>query len=179
MQSSLEPKPQQEAIRDYLLIKQMLIPPGWIEEKEERGPFDLRSRRMFHAPNAERVGVCSYARGKPVNQSAANSFKDVLSKPVHELTASEVSSIALILREASLPGEFDLSSIKTELWNGKIVLVVEGRWVEAQWDTYWLIADIQGTGEFIQEIYYIAPAADYSRFCDVALQSLASLEWVR
>ncbi len=159
-------------------IASMTLPAGWVEgtDKTYTGA-GTRSFRQFHSADFPDAKLCFFYRGLPVRKESAESFREILDRPPHELEVSETNSIAEVLRDRGNHDQFYIRDIRTEDINGKRVLVVEGTHEKIQQDSYALYIDADGTGRFVQEIYYLAPFIDYVSFKPEADESINSIAW--
>jgi len=143
-------------------IASMDMPAGWAEgpAKTYTGA-GTRSFREFHSPDIPDAKICLYYRGLPVQPNSAQTFREVLAKPPHTLDESEISALKEVLRDRGDTEQFHLRDIRTEDLNSRRVLVVEGTYDRIQQDTYAVCIDADGSGRFVQEIYYLAPFIDF------------------
>lgn|SRR5262249_5027466 len=159
-------------------IASMDLPAGWVE-----GPArtytgaGTRSFRAFHSPDIPEAKLCFYYRGLPVQPESAQTFREVLGKPPHMLDESEISALSEVLRDRGNSEQFQMRDIRTEDLNGRRVLVVEGTYDKIQQDTYALCIDADGSGRFVQEIYYLAPFIDFVSFKAEADEAIKSIAW--
>jgi hypothetical protein len=160
-------------IEDYVAIRRLQLPPGWEQERSDAGP---EVGRAYRAPGHPQAGMFFRVEPRPTPPADALAFVSILAAPPHQLTPSEIKSIAGILREAGDPDVCANISIGTRDLGGRRVLQVEGRWLERQWDNLRIYVDVHGNGSAIQEIYYGAPRAVYPEYLPVAKECLSSLE---
>ncbi len=177
-----EPKPGSSAGKNMLAIgdigqvERMSLPATW----QEGQPTPLPASAFFkeyHAGSDADVKLCFYYRGQRASQAASAAFRNLLAKPCHVLTPSEIRSVAEIMRNKDDAGEFSMIAASTQLINGRRVLVVEGRFNEKQVDTEALYADCDGTGAVVQEIYYQAPKNRYVLHLKEARDAFKSIVW--
>lgn len=155
----------------------MELPDGWVEclpEKHTSGDF----LKEYRAPENANVKLLFYYRGNRIGSGGAADFLKVLSLPDHELSEEEFSSVDLVIRNASDPDYFLLSSSRTEEINGKRVLVVEGIWKKGGLVDLGLYIDSDKTGSAVQEIHFEAPQSEYELFVDQAEKSLRTIVWL-
>ncbi len=165
-------------IRDHGQIKEMTLPKDWVEG----GPYPMngpgtRSFREFHPTEDPKALIGFYYRGLKISEDGGNNFHDILSKPPHSLSQVELASLSDVLRDKGQPEEFSMYSAKTMDWNGKKVLVVEGRYKELQQDAVEIFIDANNDGRVVQEVYYQAPKDSFLKYLKAAKDSLRSIEW--
>jgi hypothetical protein len=158
-------------------IKSMDLPDGWVEcLSEKRTASDFL--REFRAPESAEVKLSFYYRGKRIAPGGAADFLQVLSLPDHELSQEEFDSVDLVIRNASDPDFFLLSSSRTETINGKRVLLVEGIWKNGGLVDMGVFIDSDKTGSAVQEVHYQAPQKDYEHFVEEVENSLKTIVWL-
>jgi len=172
------PNPHPE-VKGHGQIAEMSLPKGWIEGAPYRfsGGIGTRSFREIHPPDDPNAMLCFYYRGLPISQEGGQKFHDVLSKPPHDLSPEELKSLSEVLRDKAKPEDFTRKSARTEERNGKRVLIVEGRYPGIQENTSEIFVDASGDGRVVQEIYYQAPEAVYSKYAQAAEDSMHSIKW--
>src|SRR4030095_3116550 len=143
-------------------VEMMKLPAGWVSGAEKGRTEAAYSYKEFHPEEGPDSMICFFYRGRRAGQDSSKSFRDVLAKPPHALTASEIESIGQILRDKRDPKDFKMTSCRTEDVNGRRVLVVQGRYNEIQEDALAMLidADKDPAGSAVQEIFFQAPAAD-------------------
>jgi hypothetical protein len=166
-------------VRNRGQIAEMTLPRGWVEALPVQfaGGVGMKSRRVIHPPEAPRVRLVFFYRGLPMSQKAGKSFFDVLQGPPHDLTEQEWDSLAVLLRDREDPSEFMRFAARTADWNGRRVLVVEGRYLEIQEDNFEIFIDAVGDGRTVQEVIYQAPTDVYNKYLRIAESSLKSIRW--
>jgi hypothetical protein len=158
-------------------ISQLVLPAGWIEgDPSESG---ARLLRPFNLPGNVDVEICLYYRGGPMSDNSAELFANLLKEPAHTLSQHEYDLIWEVLEHASDPRAFQMEKAETIDLNGKRVLAVLGFWPASGLKSYMLMLDADGTGRFVQEIYYSAPADLYATYLSMAQASLQSIEWLQ
>ncbi len=159
-------------------IKAMRLPAVWqkgaSKDRDESKPY---SYRVFNPSGRPDVLLAYFDRGYKLGDAPSRSFRDVLDKPPHVLLPAEINAVAEVLRDKSDPDDFKIVGAHTEVLNGKNVLVVEGRYVDAQEDAYTVYVDADGRGSTLRELQYRAPKLDYPRFLKDAKAAFQSIEW--
>jgi hypothetical protein len=164
-------------ITDHGQIKSMSLPPGWVEGTPTLGGIGTRSFREVHPVVDPDATLCFFYRGLPVNEALGKTFRNILDMPPHELTQKEMSSISEILRDHDKKGHFTPLSVRTEDFNGKRVLTLNGRLPKTQEDLKEIVVDTEGTGRVVQEIYFQAPIATYPLYIKSVQDAMKSIEW--
>jgi hypothetical protein len=160
-------------------IAQLQIPPDWVESTPDAplGSSGGRGDREFHPPGRTDVTLCLYYRGAPIDPSSAEEFSAVLSKTAHVLSDEEIDTLFDVLGNAANPNAFDMRYARTIDLRGKTVLAVEGVWTELKIEGLHFYVDADGSGRFVQEIYFTAPRADFDGYGESVKAALASVEW--
>lgn len=157
-------------------VDRLTLPAGWVAGKETNNIGGLGRSQQYTAPGTENVELTLFDRGRRYNSNAA-AFKDVLSKPAHDLTAAEQKSLGSILGNYEDTRAFKMSSCKTEDLNGKCVLVIEGTWNVNGHRSHSVLVSPDGTGSTVQEIFYKAPQDQYEKHLPSVQSSMKSIRW--
>ncbi|MBI4533723.1 MAG: hypothetical protein HY711_07225 [Candidatus Melainabacteria bacterium] len=168
-----------DLVVDLGQISCLKLPKDWVEGSPQKGMVGNSLFRQFSPPGKSDVALCHYYRGRGMNDEDSKAFHDLLAKPPHNLTASELREAGGLLRDRANPQDFSIALARTEDLNGKRVLVIEGRFKEIQHDVYELFVDADSTnpGKFVQEIYFQAPKDDYIKCRKEAMAALQSIVW--
>jgi hypothetical protein len=164
-------------LNDHGQIKKLVLPKGWSETNLERKNGHAFSLREFSPQTDTEVRLCLYYRGAPFQDQTGTSFKSILKEPAHSLSAKEVRNLADILEDVCDPGSFKPLAIHTQELNGKPVLLVEGRWLKQEWDTYSLYVSADDTGCVVQQIYLLAPTSSFPKYINEIKERLRRIEW--
>jgi hypothetical protein len=155
-------------------ISQLQLPEGWIEVEVKRHDFEQASLKEFEKNNGH---LCFYFRGLPTNESAARAFEQVLSEASHHLVAREISDLSETLGDTADDTEFKILDARTEDWNNKRLLVIEGRWLKDKLDMIKFFIDARGDGAIVQEIYFFGPASTYAGLLPEIKTALRAIKW--
>lgn len=160
-------------------IMEMALPYGWVEGApyQFRGGIGTRSFREVHPIDAPQAMLTFFYRGLPVSQECGDVFRAMLANPPHTLTEKEIRSLGDALRDKINPDDFLIYYAKTEDYNGKVVLCIEGRYKEVQEDVFEIFVDASGDGRAIQEIYFQAPKDSFAKYAKAAKESIRSIVW--
>lgn len=158
-------------------IESITIPDGWEElyEKREREvPFTIR---QFHPPEDETAILSFFYRGRRIDEEGSDRFRTLLNKPAHSLSQEEFYALSSVLRDKTDPEEYQVVIAKTEDFNGKRVLIVEGRYLGTSEDNRHMFIDSDGTGGAIQEVYYQANRYIFPRYYRAAAAAMKTITW--
>ncbi|MBX3135959.1 hypothetical protein KF707_06965 [Candidatus Obscuribacterales bacterium] len=162
---------------DHGQIKRLLLPAGWTETATTGSDNHEQSLREFSPQDSEDTRLCFYYRGFPYELPTGAAFKAVLEAPPHSLPAKEIKSIAGMLEEICQPDSFKPLAIHTQVTGGRTLLVVEGRWLRQEWDTYSLYIAADDSGCVVQQIYFLAPTSSYPKYVKEIKECLRNIEW--
>ena len=166
------------AIYDHGQIRHMSIPPGWEEgEPEAYLGIGYRSFREVHPMLDPAAKLCFFYRGGPIRPLPGERFHALITSPAHMLSFSEIKTLGEVLRDRQSPTDFAMTMARTEDISGKRVLVVEGRYLDANDETRALFVDADLTGRVIQEIYFQAPRQLYLRYGRLVRDMMNSIAW--
>jgi len=159
-------------------IASIELPDGWIEEAEEPSMFSGgRHSRTFSSPNNSEVRFTFFYRGYPVSEADAEKFSEALGKPPHMVLSAEFHSLSEILGNLSDQDVFKPLISKTDVLNGKTVLVVEGEWLLADQYCQQIFINADGSGTVVQEIFFQAPKLEYARHMKMMKQIFSAINW--
>lgn len=165
-------------IENHGQIENLPLPKDWVESnKKFASGIGARSFRAFHPKNDEKVALCLFYRGLAMSPTSSEAFHDLLEKKPHPLDLSELASIKEVLRDKKNPADFTIKNAETKDVSGKRVLVVEGRYKELQEDATAMFIDADGTGRFVQEVYYQTPKGHAPESYKAAKDSMFSIRW--
>jgi len=158
-------------------VKRLALPPGWTETDITRGDTHGISLREFSPADNDDVCLCFFYRGFPFELPTGAAFNSVLAAPPHSLQTKEIKSIADILEEICQPESFKPLAIHTQDLNGKTVLLVEGRWLKQDLDTYSLYIAADESGCAVQQIYLLAATNLFPKYIKDVKDCLKNTEW--
>jgi hypothetical protein len=167
-------------LRNQGQISSMQLPDAWLEGDSRQGRPGTAQFRQFNPPSKPEVAICFYYRGRGMSAAASQSFHNLLALPAHTLTDAELCDARELLGDKNAARSFTLKRARSEEFNGKMVLVAEGRYEELKEDTLCLFVDAdpaENPGRFVQEVYFQAPLDDYAEYFEEATASLKSIVW--
>lgn len=158
-------------------VKQLTFPAGWIEDTPEQLALSSSDVLSVRHPELEKVKLGLFYRGVPVNRYIAVEFLTVLQMAPHVLTEYEMEIVAPVLRTMADTESFAVESLETIDVNGCTALKVEGLWLNSGLWERGLFFNGDSTGEFVQEIHFFAPKADFDRCEDEVNSCLSTISW--
>jgi hypothetical protein len=164
---------------DHGQIEDMALPNGWLQSAPHRfaGGVGTQSLYEFHPADAPPAKLCFYYRGLPESEEVGQKFRAVLDQEPHHLSGEEMKSLDEVLDDKAGAEAFTPFVARTENWNGKRILIVEGRYVKIGEDAMEIFVDAGGDGRLIQEIFFQAPRDLYEKYWTEAKKSMQSIEW--
>jgi len=165
-------------IQNYGQIKTMEVPAMW-QLLDDHDPQSANpSWVKFGPPNMPNVEMYLYFRGRPLTRAAQEGLKSLLEAKPHQLTVKQIDSIGELLRDACLIEAFNFLNVRTQEWNGRNVLIVEGRWNQIMHDRFWMFVPESPECETVQEIWFQAPVEQFPAQLKYARQALNSIHWI-
>lgn len=158
-------------------ISSISIPHGWLEYYEEKHrdvPFTIRK---FQPADDENPVLAFFYRGRRIDGESGKLFKNLLSNPAHVLARDEFQKLGAVLRDMTDPEEFQVMIAKTEDFNGKRILIVEGRYLSTSEDVRHIFIDSDGSGTAVQEVYFQAHRAIFGRYYKTAAAAMRTICW--
>lgn len=164
-------------LTDVGQIDHIDLPAGWEEgpryEQREHSP----SYQEFHPPGEKDCQLGFYYRGRRVSDRAAQTFRKILSLAEHVLSHGEFDALSEIVGDKINPADFHVTTARTKSINGKMVLIIDGRYLELQHETSHIFLDADGTGSAVQQIFFQAPVEKFPLYQGVAHRALLSIRW--
>lgn len=159
------------------LIRSMDLPLNW-QPLEHVEPVTASPKWIKFAPAGSRnIELCSYFRNRPLTNSTQESLKQLVDAQAIQLTKKQIESIAEVLRDAALRDAFKFLHAGIQNWNGRSVVVVEGRWNELKQDRFWLLVPTDSACNSVQEIWFQASIEEYPAKLKQMRQALSSIVW--
>lgn len=162
-------------------IGELTIPEEWQRGTRPPRPGYLWISKFFVSPRDERVGVCLRDPAKKTFHylsAQENPFLQLLRKPAHDLTEDEFLSVHLMLEQVGWPGRFKRDWAKTVHHEPSNVLEVQGIWLQENIKARGLILDTTfDSGNFVQEVWFVAPPEVFEEYVPDAERILSSFSW--
>ncbi|HEY9731161.1 MAG TPA: hypothetical protein V6C89_04580 [Drouetiella sp.] len=158
-------------------IRSMELPPTWQLLDSHVPAAASPSYVRFGPVNVPQVELIIYHAQRPLPREVQESLQSILAAKENLLTKSQIDSLSVMLREASLQGAFNFLSARSQDWNGKKVILVEGRWNDTQQDRFWMFIPDSAECESVQEVWFQAPVAQYPAHLKQARQAINSIRW--
>lgn len=165
-----------EDILNIGAVDRMVLPGGWVKGAEQTQIAGQGKSSQFLASGKKDVELTVFDRGRKY-QSNASAFKEILEKAPHVLSPKELESLGGILGNYNDARAFKMTACRTEDINGKNVVVIEGIWNTVGHKSYSILANPDGKGETVQEIYYKAPSSEFQAYFNPAMQAIKSIRW--
>jgi len=164
-------------VEDIGQIRKIRLPDGFVESSRQENVEGNSSLRTFCFADDPDVRICFFYRGYCVNEPTANQFRKTLEPPVHVLSEDELARLTDLFGDKSNSRVFSIAGARTEMIFGMPILVLEGTYDPFGERNCTVHLDADGSGRFVQEIFFQAPINRYliyfSRFADC----LTSIEW--
>lgn len=167
------------ALKNEGQIKFLKLPAHWLEVEDEDEGMIMHGpqNKAFYLESNQEVRLNFFYRGFPLAPQYGAAFQKILGQEAHQLSAEELESIAMLVREASEPEYVELKVLRTESLRNRMILVVEGLQKETNKYDLGLYIDADGSGCIVQEFHYNAPADLYLNHRPEVLAILSSVEW--
>lgn len=156
----------------------LALPNGWmLSATKERTESNAESYVLYSPSEDSSVMFWYYFRGTKVNKSTALNFRQILSEPAHSLSLKELKSIGAVMRDKAKSENFRTLFARTREINGKMVLVVEGRYPGDEQDAITIYIDADGSGQIVEELHYRAPKEHYMCYLRDVRGAFQSIVW--
>ncbi len=152
------------------------LPQGWREGARQEA-IGGRTLHQFQAGSDCHVRFCIYIRTLPVSYPAAVDFQKILYGQFRDLLSEDIARLGEVLEGMSNQAAFEFNAASTNYLNDRRVLQVEGRWLKADEDTLAVFVDVDGTGRYVQQIYFTAPAGALESHLSLANSMFTSIKW--
>lgn len=158
------------------------LPEGWTEHTQQshtRTFNGARSVREFYAPDPSKAKLVFFYRGMAIDPDSAAAFSQIIKSPAHKISAQEFASLEEVLGNMAYAKDYRPSKVETVDLNGRRVLQVEGEYINARNTTIELLIDCDGTGSYVQQLYFLAPKDEFAQEASLAKQIINSIEWLQ
>jgi len=153
--------------------------PGWEPAPPSHLPTMYTSIRGFRRPDHPQASLEFLRWGRrPLPPREQFHFARFLQAAPCQLSRDDLWELVAIVYDMANPEYFDLSSARTEHWNGRAVLLLEGRWKTADVEVF----DLFFAGdnpEGFERISFRAPAETFARIRADVQKAFRSIEWRR
>jgi hypothetical protein len=164
------------------VVAQVDLPDGWLRGKKPHRPSYLLASRFFLSDRDPRVAITLREPAKKTYHfmdAQQNLFLQLLRRPAHELSEQEILNIHLLLEQAAWPAKFKRDWARTTWLPPRNVLQLQGLWVQEKIKSRAIILDTTfDTGNFVQEIWFIAPAEVFDVYAAEAERIFSSFRWL-
>jgi hypothetical protein len=168
--------PTASEIHNYGQIRSIALPPDWKERQPQSS--GISTTRQFHPPSDTSSGLYVFYRGCPVSPHSAANFAAILSADPHELNSDEWWQVQEVVRDAALPGAFNLNFARTMDWNNRRILYAGGNWPQSEQQSLTIYIPADEICSQIQEVIYLAPQTRYLDYWTEVERSLQSIQWI-
>ncbi len=163
--------------------RQLELPDGWNEFEKHQMAGCLYAE--YQAPDSAETRFAYWNRGYGGNKLSSTSaavFKSLLDQAPHVLNPDERQRVNSILSNGVMKNEgcFEImpGGLRTEaLSDGSKVLVLDACWPETGMRSYGIYADFDGTGQYVEQAYMIAPEKEFEKQLSRTKPALHSLRW--
>ncbi|HEY9868630.1 MAG TPA: hypothetical protein V6D08_05650 [Candidatus Obscuribacterales bacterium] len=164
-------------VEDVGQIQLIELADGFVEGAHLDNVVGDSSLRRFHLKDDPETRICFFYRGYGVNEPTAEAFSNVLESPDHVLAPVELAVLGDLIGEKANHEVFSIAGARTEQVADRRVLIVEGTYKATGERNCTVYINADGTGKFVQEIFFQAPADRYLPNFPLFSESLMSVEW--
>jgi hypothetical protein len=157
-------------------INDMQVPDDWV--KVEQDDPDLSSLILFTPPDDQSAQLGFYYRGIPISPRSGEKFRNLLQENPGILSGEQIDELDEVLGDLAAVDKFVLSSVSTLPINGHTVLLTEGRWLSTEYDSYELLIDAGQGGAVVQQVYFVAPPAQFEALIGMIKNCISTIDWV-
>lgn len=171
------------AIPNHLgqIVAEIDLPDGWERGKKTHRPSYLLASRFFLSDRDERVAITLREPAKKTYhfmEPQHNHFLQMLRRPAHELSDDEMLTIHLLLEQAAWPAKFKRDWARTIFYPPHNILQIQGLWVQERIRSRAIILDTTfDSGNFVQEIWFVAPAEVFDVYAAECERIFSSFRW--
>lgn len=158
-------------------ISDMQVPDDWVKV-EQGNPGDLSSLILFTPRDDQSAQLGFYYRGTPISPRSGEKFRNLLRENSGVLSGDQVDELKEVLGDLAAMDKFVLSSASTVVLNGRTVLLTAGSWLSTGYDSYELLIDAGQGGAVVQQVYFVAPSAQFEALLPTITSCIATIDWV-
>lgn len=163
------------------IVAEMDLPDGWDKGKKPHRPSYLMASRFLISDRDARVAITLREPAKKTYdfmEPQHNHFLQLLRRPGHELSDDEMLTIALLLDQVGWPSKFKRDWARTVFYPPHNVLQIQGLWVQERIKSRAIILDTTfDSGNYVQEIWFIAPAEIFDIYASECERIFSSFRW--
>jgi hypothetical protein len=164
-------------VEDLGQIRVIELADGFVEGAHLDNVVGDSSLRRFHLTDDPETRICFFYRGYGMNEPTAAAFSKVLESDDHVLAAEELAVLEDLIGEKANKEAFAIAGARTEAVAGRRVLIVEGTYKATGERSCTVYVNADGTGRFVQEIFFQARMDGYLPKFPLFSESLMSIEW--
>lgn len=157
-------------------IKEIEIPNGWFKLPAADNGFD--DLVAYSPALTDKSKLAFYYRGKPLSQDSGTAFEAVLQRNKGVLLPMDLDNVRWVLDELGDPEKFQISSAETMDLNGRVILLVQGRWLRDDFYSYDLFINAGDSGTIVQQVFFIAPKDQYFQHLSQVKDALKTVQWL-
>ena len=160
-------------LRDHGQIARMTLPP-WPEvapRTPTRGPV-----KRYQAPGDGRTRLLFSRTATPLPSAQAALFASLLRQAPFRLRSDHLWDLVALTHDMPSPDYFQVDWARTETWNGRAVMIIEGLWKSDGEAEFHMFAGTDDP-EFVDQICFIGPREDFARHKSDILKCFRSIEW--
>ena len=163
------------------IVAELDLPDGWERGKKPHRPSYLLASRFFLSDRDPRVAITLREPAKKTYdfmEPQHNHFLQLLRRPAHELGEDELLNIHLLLDQIAWPAKFKRDWARTTFYPPHNVLQIQGLWVQERIKSRAIILDTTfDSGNFVQEIWFVAPAEIFDVYAAECERIFSSFKW--
>ncbi|MBX9666805.1 MAG: hypothetical protein K2X93_04265 [Candidatus Obscuribacterales bacterium] len=163
------------------LVADLALPDGWERGQKPQRPSYLLASRFFLSDRDKRVAITLREPAKKTYDfmdPQQNHFLQMLRRPAHELSDTEMMNIHLLLEQAGWPAKFKRDWARTTFVPPHNILQLQGVWVAERIKSRAIILDTTfDTANYVQEVWFIAPTEIFDVYAAEAERIFSSFRW--
>ncbi len=164
-------------VEDIGQVRRMILPENFVEGPRQENVEGDSSLRTFHSAQGKDFRICFFYRGYGINKPTAEQFRETLALPAHVLWPHELAKLSDLFGDKGNRDLFSSAGARTDTISGMPVLILEGTYVPLGERNCTVYLDADGSGRFVQEIFFQAPTDRYLPNFPLFSEALASIEW--
>ncbi len=153
------------------------LPDLWSQAAAEPDVGGRQLRRFFLSFLPD-VRFCSYFRTVPLSNPGAEVFQSALYSELHKLDSYELYQLEEVIEAMADDLAFEVLDASTGYLNGFRCLRIRGAWLAVDQLTDCVFLDVNGDGQFVQQLYFAAPSSLYKQHKPEGEAIFKSINWI-
>jgi len=184
-QKKFEPKPLMQfqgrsIITNKGRIAYLMLPNKFELREERENEFCVSYEYMIPKYESMKIGHWDWSNPNSIlDENVRANFAGVLNQEPHVLSQEELEFIEDVIPPEVYGhnGNFEVTSLKTDLYGGKVVLVMENKWWDEDRKAYGLFFPTDDSFQFLESLHFEGTEWDFRKTFLSAKAAFIRIKW--